>query len=286
MRLVTYSRSSVMCVVLALAAAGVGCSSSSSGGTGGASGTGGKGTGGGPGTGGRATGGTTGTGGSITPTGGATGTDAGRSDAADAADARADVVADASVDLPVDVPATSDASDASSDALAPGHMTLTSTALAPGAAFATANTCGGVNTSPALTWTAGPAGTMSYAVSLVDLTINAVHWVIYNVPSIVTSLPADLPPGKTLLTPVAATQIHKAEFFGTTDGAYRGPCPMGVNHNYQFEVTAINTATLAGVTVASSVEQVRAAVVAAGLDHGDLAGTSNASAPPADAGGQ
>src|SRR5438046_2819209 len=53
-------------------------------------------------------------------------------------------------------------------------ITLTSTALAAGAAFAAENTCAGVNTSPPLSWTAGPAGTMSYVVSLTDLSFNNV----------------------------------------------------------------------------------------------------------------
>ena len=174
--------------------------------------------------------------------------------------------------------------DASTDA-APATMTLTSSALTEGATFAATNTCAGINTSPPLTWTGGPAGTMSYAVALTDLSINAVHWVIYDIPAATTSLPAALPPDTTLATPVSAKQIHKTEFFGA-GGAYRGPCPSGNLHTYQFEVSAIPTTTLAGVTGTSTVEQVKAAVVAAARARGDLTGTSNASAPPADASGQ
>ena len=164
-------------------------------------------------------------------------------------------------------------------------MTLTSSALTEGATFAATNTCAGVNTSPPLSWTGAPTGTMSYAVALTDLSINAVHWVIYDIPAATTSLPAALPPDTTLTTPVSAKQIHKTEFFGA-GGAYRGPCPSGNLHNYQFEVSAIPTATLGGITASSTVEDVKAAVVAAARARGDLAGTSNASAAPADASGQ
>ncbi len=63
-------------------------------------------------------------------------------------------------------------------------MTLTSTALAAGGVFSDTNTCAGVNTSPPLTWTAGPTGTMSYAVVLTDTNNMAAHWVIWDLPSI------------------------------------------------------------------------------------------------------
>jgi Raf kinase inhibitor-like YbhB/YbcL family protein len=167
----------------------------------------------------------------------------------------------------------------------PMSMSLTSTALVSGGMFAAANTCAGANTSPPLTWTAGPSGTMSYAVSLVDLDIDAVHWVIWDIPATTLALPADLPGDTTLTTPVMAMQVHKVEFFGA-GGAYRGPCPSGATHTYQFQVNAIGTAMLAGVTTASTTEAVRSAVVAASLAHGDLLGTSNATAPPVDAAGQ
>jgi Raf kinase inhibitor-like YbhB/YbcL family protein len=176
----------------------------------------------------------------------------------------------------------SSSGDTAADAFSPASIALTSTALTEGAAFAAANTCAGVNTSPPLTWTAGPAGTMSYAVALIDVSINAVHWVIYDIPAVTMSLPAALPGDTTLTTPVSAKQIHRAAFFGA-GGAYRGPCPSGATHTYRFEVSALGTTTLAGVTGASTSDEVQALVAAAALAHGDLNGTSNATAPPADA---
>jgi Raf kinase inhibitor-like YbhB/YbcL family protein len=164
-------------------------------------------------------------------------------------------------------------------------IALTSTALVSGGMFAAANTCAGADTSPPLTWTAGPSGTMSYAVALTDLDIGAVHWIIWDIPATTLALPADLPGDTTLTTPVMAMQVHKVEFFGA-GGAYRGPCPSGATHTYQFQVNAIGTATLAGVTTSSTTEAVRTAVLAASLAHGDLLGTSNATAPAVDAAGQ
>jgi Raf kinase inhibitor-like YbhB/YbcL family protein len=161
-------------------------------------------------------------------------------------------------------------------------VTLTSTVLAAGATFPSENTCAGINVSPPLTWTAGPAGTVSYSVALTDLSINAVHWIIWDIPAGTTSLPAMLPGDTTLTTPVIAKQLHRFVFFGA-GGAYRGPCPSGSLHTYQFEVNAIGSATLAGVTGASTSDQIQALAQAASLAHGDLAGTSNATAPPADA---
>jgi Raf kinase inhibitor-like YbhB/YbcL family protein len=175
-------------------------------------------------------------------------------------------------------------SDGATDSAA--SLTLTSTALSQGGTFLAENTCAGVNTSPPLTWSAGPTGTLSYAISLTDLDISAVHWVIWDIPAGTTSLTAALP-GDTTLTvpPVGAKQIHKIEFFGA-GGAYRGPCPSGLTHTYQFEVNAIGSATLGGVSGTSTSEQVKAAVQAASLAHGDLSGTSNATAPATDGGGQ
>jgi Raf kinase inhibitor-like YbhB/YbcL family protein len=163
-------------------------------------------------------------------------------------------------------------------------MTLTSSALTEGTAFSSTNTCAGVNTSPPLTWTAGPAGTMSYAITLTDLSINAVHWVVWDLPTGTTSLPANLPGNTTLTTPVTGMQLHRLAFFGA-GGAYRGPCPNGNNHTYQFEVNAVNTATLGGITATTTTDQIRALIQAASLGHGDLTGTSDARMAPADASG-
>ena len=198
---------------------------------------------------------------------------------------------DASTDAPKDTPAATDTqvSDAGFDypfadgATSPMNMTLTIAALA-GGTFPDENTCAGVNTSPAMSWNAGPAGTMSYAVVLTDTFQNAAHWVIWDIPSTVTSLAAALPGTATLTTPAGAKQLHKLEFFGAGFD-YRGPCPMGATHTYSFEVTAVPTTTLT-LGANPHTEDIRAVLQNVGIGHGDLTATSNASPPPVDAGGQ
>jgi Raf kinase inhibitor-like YbhB/YbcL family protein len=215
--------------------------------------------------------------------GGASGRDgAAGGDAAGGVDGGSDLApTDSAPDaiVEMDAAALGDVSPEVTPADGPETLTLGSSSLAQGAAFLAVNTCAGANTSPPFTWTAGPAGTQSYAVSLTDLTINAVHWVIWDLPATTTSLPAALPGDTALASPPGAKQIHKVEFFGA-GGAYRGPCPSGKNHVYQFEVNAIGAATLAGVGATPTAEGVKAAVQAASLAHGNLEGTSNATAAP------
>lgn len=51
--------------------------------------------------------------------------------------------------------------------------------------------CGsGGNESPELSWQNAPATTKSFAIVMYDETANFVHWGMYNIPPIATSLPA------------------------------------------------------------------------------------------------
>jgi phosphatidylethanolamine-binding protein (PEBP) family uncharacterized protein len=57
------------------------------------------------------------------------------------------------------------------------------------------NFIGGGDQMPALSWTAGPDGTMSYAVVYHDLSNGMVHWALWNIPASVTSVDGDnIPP--------------------------------------------------------------------------------------------
>lgn len=117
-------------------------------------------------------------------------------------------------------------------------MTLTSTVITEGDMFPDDNTCAGANTSPDLTWTAGPAGTMSYAMILLDTSNSLNHWVMWDIPASVTSLPAGLGTEAMPSEPAGAKQ--KA-FQGN---GYTGPCPSGSDHLYEFTVYALPVATL------------------------------------------
>jgi Raf kinase inhibitor-like YbhB/YbcL family protein len=151
-----------------------------------------------------------------------------------------------------------------------GSLTLTSMVLKEGDMFPADITCAGNNTSPDLTWTAGPSSTMSYALTLTDLTNGYVHWAIWNIPGTVTSLAASLATTAMLNTPMGARQTNT---FGGS--GYSGPCP-GTNglHMYQFQVYAIPTATLAGST--TNTTNARDSMRKVSLATGTLSGKSDA----------
>jgi hypothetical protein len=153
----------------------------------------------------------------------------------------------------------------------PASITLTSPVVTEGAAFPAMITCADPNmASPELDWTAGPSGTMSYAVTLTDLTNSLVHWAIWNIPSTVMSLPAALATTATLTTPAGARQLS---YNGT---GYAGPCPGGTPaHTYEFRVYAVSVAALPGnnPTMTSAA---KTAIVQNALATGALTGTSDA----------
>jgi Raf kinase inhibitor-like YbhB/YbcL family protein len=152
-------------------------------------------------------------------------------------------------------------------------MTLTSPVLNEGDTFPANITCADASMmSPELDWTAGPTGTMSYAVTLTDLTNGIVHWAIWNISASAVSLPAGLGTTAMLTTPSGASQVNA---FGAN--GYRGPCPGGTAHTYQFQVYAIPTATLAGTT--SMTTNARSSIQKVATAAGTLTGTSNASSP-------
>jgi Raf kinase inhibitor-like YbhB/YbcL family protein len=119
---------------------------------------------------------------------------------------------------------------------------------------------------------------MSYAVFLTDLNNATIHWVIWDLPAATRMLPAGLPNTATLTTPVTGMQAHHVPFFGTADSGYRGPCPNGMLHTYQFEVVALDVATLPTLTTTSTPIDVHGQTNMHALAHGDLTGMSSAAA--------
>src|SRR5690242_14610031 len=80
----------------------------------------------------------------------------------------------------------------------PAPMKLTSAAIKQGGTIAAAQVfngmdCTGLNISPDLTWSKGPAGTKFYAVTMYDPDAPTGsgwwHWLVFNIPATVTSLP-------------------------------------------------------------------------------------------------
>jgi Raf kinase inhibitor-like YbhB/YbcL family protein len=103
--------------------------------------------------------------------------------------------------------------------------------------------CTGGNMSPPLQWSGAPAGTKSFVVTLFDPDEHGDpsgwwHWIIYNLPANVTSLPKGAGVEHSSVLPAGTQQ-------GRTDlgnDAYHGPCPDKGDppHRYTFTVYALS----------------------------------------------
>lgn len=91
------------------------------------------------------------------------------------------------------------------------------------------------NENPELNWTAGPEGTLSYALVFHDLSNGFGHWAIWGLSGETLSLPAALPGDATLTTPVEAQQTNAS--FADGNG-YFGP--GSCENVYEFKVYALN----------------------------------------------
>jgi hypothetical protein len=168
----------------------------------------------------------------------------------------------------------------------------------------------GPNVSPGISWSAGPAGTRSYAVLMVDPDVPAdlsnvndpdvaipedaprqtfVHWVLVDLPPSVTALPAGAdgegvtPRGK----PFGATANgvrgvnDYARFFNADPdtagpyGGYDGPCPPSNDarmHGYAVRVYALDVPTL-GLSGAFDGREAEKAMEGRVLAVGEAVGT-------------
>jgi Raf kinase inhibitor-like YbhB/YbcL family protein len=119
---------------------------------------------------------------------------------------------------------------------------LTSPAFANNGRIPAQYTCDGVDISPPLSWSDAPQGTRSFALIVDDPDapdpkapkVIWVHWVIYNIPADVTSLPEDaarrgLPAG-------AQQGLNDSKRVG-----YNGPCPPIGRHRYFHKLYALDT---------------------------------------------
>src|SRR5271169_2870635 len=97
--------------------------------------------------------------------------------------------------------------------------------------------CNGQNISPALTWAGEPAGTQSFALTMVDTDARNGkgwwHWSVFNIPASVNGLAAGAGSEDAKNLPVGAIQ-------GRTDfgfSHYGGPCPPISDHAHHYEIT-------------------------------------------------
>ena len=149
---------------------------------------------------------------------------------------------------------------------AAGPMTLTTTAFADGAQIPVKYTQAGEQVSPALTWANAPAATVTFVLHMLDpdvarnkTTDTQVHWLVWNIPASVTSLPEGVPAGAE--RPDGSRQIS------ASGPQYRGPgAPAtGPMHHYTFEIYALD----AKLDVAGTADafETRAAVMKAMQGH-------------------
>lgn len=168
-------------------------------------------------------------------------------DASDASDASVD---DASTDAdPVDASTT---------------MVLTSDTLSDGGRFPSTHTCTGADTSPALSWTAGPAGTKSYAIVMKDLTVPNVHWILYDVPATTLSVGASVPKGYAPGSPAPAGSKQSEVSFDSNTVGYAGPCPpkdATPDHDYVFTVYALAESSVSGLKLSDTTVEIEAKIV-------------------------
>jgi Raf kinase inhibitor-like YbhB/YbcL family protein len=142
-------------------------------------------------------------------------------------------------------------------------LTITSAAFKEGGMIPKRYTCDGSDVSPDLSWSAVPQGTQTLALICDDPDAPAgtwVHWVLFNIPADVASLPEGVPPEKILPN---GARHGKNDFrkFG-----YGGPCPPGGTHRYYFKLYALDTALdlEAGIAKSRLVDAMKGHILAEG----------------------
>src|ERR1700692_4609578 len=127
-------------------------------------------------------------------------------------------------------------------------MTVTSAEVSDGATIKDAQVanvfgCKGGNISPSLSWSGAPSDTKSFAITVYDPDAPTGsgfwHWVVFNIPVDVASLPKGAGDAKGDAAPKAAVQSRTD--FGVP--GYGGPCPPkgDAPHHYHFTIFAVDT---------------------------------------------
>ena len=124
----------------------------------------------------------------------------------------------------------------------PKPMVMSISAFADGTEIPAKYTQAGDQTSPAISWTNVPAGTVTFFLNIHDMelsrnrtTDDQVHWLVWNIPGTATGLPEGVPKG---------AQLDNGAYQLSVSGpVYRGPgAPAnGPRHHYTFELFALDT---------------------------------------------
>lgn len=116
-------------------------------------------------------------------------------------------------------------------------LRITSTAFQDGGIIPRQYTCDGKDASPPLAWAGVPAEAKSLALIVDDPDAPVgtwVHWVVFNIPPDVLSLPERIPQASTL-TNGAQQGVNSWNRLG-----YGGPCPPRGQHRYFFKLYALD----------------------------------------------
>lgn len=101
-------------------------------------------------------------------------------------------------------------------------------------------TCQGKDSSPKISWKGAPKNTLTFTVIMEDPDAQHGtwdHWVLYNLPPVIHSLPEGLPRREKLANG-ERQGLNSFQKFG-----YHGPCPPeGKSHRYYFKVYALDAA--------------------------------------------
>ena len=150
-------------------------------------------------------------------------------------------------------------------------LNVTSSAFAAGATIPVTYSCKSPNEqSPPLSWTGVPSDAKSLILILKDPDApngTFIHWVIYNLPTSVSGLEANVPRTAKL----ANGGMQGVNSLGKI--GYMGPCPPPGSppHHYHFELSALDTAlSIKPDATAAQVEEAAQGHVKA---DGDLVGT-------------
>src|SRR5579871_1978543 len=118
-------------------------------------------------------------------------------------------------------------------------LSVSSSAFQNGQPVPQKYSCDGENISPALSWSAPPKGTQSFALVCEDPDAphgTFIHWVMYNIPAGEHGLAENIQ--KTNALPNGTRQGKN----GAGQMGYTGPCPPpGKLHHYHFKLFALDT---------------------------------------------
>jgi hypothetical protein len=112
---------------------------------------------------------------------------------------------------------------------------------------------------------------MSYAIVMRDRDfMNLVHWVIYDIPASVSSLPGDVPLD---YEPASVPSAKQAEIQGVFHG-YLGPCSPNSVNMYEITVHALDFIALPGVDENTPEDTIAPMIESMSLASASLSGES------------